>query len=67
ADSCFVRNGRGKWQADLYQLAQLRLAAAGVVDIYGGGLCTFNQSDRYFSYRRDGQCGRMASYIFREA
>jgi YfiH family protein len=67
ADSCFVRNGRGKWQADLYQLAQLRLAAAGVVDIYGGGLCTFSQSDRYFSYRRDGQCGRMASYIFREA
>jgi YfiH family protein len=67
AEPCFVRNGRGKWQADLYQLARLRLAAAGVVKIYGGGLCTFSQSDRFFSYRRDGQCGRMASYIFRSA
>lgn len=67
AEPCFVRNGRGKWQADLYQLARLRLAAAGIADIHGGGLCTFSQSDRFFSYRRDGQCGRMASYIFRRA
>lgn len=67
AESCFVRNGSGKWQADLYQLARLRLSAAGVGGIYGGGLCTFSQSDRYFSYRRDGQCGRMASFIFRSA
>lgn len=67
AESCFVRNGNGRWQADLYQLARLRLSAAGVTGIYGGGQCTFSQPDRYFSYRRDGQCGRMASFIFRRA
>lgn len=60
---CFVPNERGRWQADLYGLARRRLEAAGVAAIYGGGLCTFGDSERFFSYRRDGQCGRMASFI----
>ena len=33
--------------------------------IYGGGRCTFGEPDNFFSYRRDGQCGRMASFIYR--
>jgi polyphenol oxidase len=66
AASAFVRNDRGRWQCDLYALARQRLNRVGVTRIYGGGWCTFAESDRFFSYRRDGQCGRMAALIWRE-
>lgn len=49
--------------ADLYALARARLKAIGISSIYGGGLCTFSDPQRFFSYRRDGQTGRMASLI----
>lgn len=52
----------GKWQADLYALARSRLAAVGVSAVYGGGECTHCDPD-YFSFRRDGRTGRMASLI----
>ena len=65
AAAAFVVNTAGRWQADLYSLARLRLKNCGVTRIFGGDCCTFAQSDEYFSYRRDGQCGRMASLIFR--
>jgi YfiH family protein len=65
ARACFVRNDRGRWQADLYGLARQRLARVGVRRIYGGGTCTYGDAGRYFSYRRDGSCGRMASFVFR--
>ncbi len=67
AASAFVRNGRNRWQCDLYALAQQRLNAAGITMIYGGGWCTFAEPDRFFSYRRDGQCGRMAALIWMES
>lgn len=54
----------GKWLADIYQLARIRLNRAGVHALYGGGRCTFNEADRFFSYRRDGVTGRMASLIW---
>ncbi|MCR8916533.1 peptidoglycan editing factor PgeF [Marinobacter panjinensis] len=54
----------GRYLADIYELARQRLAAAGVLQVYGGGFCTVTDSDRFFSYRRDGQTGRMASLIF---
>jgi YfiH family protein len=53
-----------KWLADLYALARIRLAAAGVGEVYGGGLCTYTDAARFYSYRRDGQTGRMASLIW---
>ena len=53
-----------RWLADLYELARQRLRAAGVTDIYGGELCTFSDSRRFFSYRRDGVSGRMACGIW---
>lgn len=54
----------GKWLADIYQLARQRLNAAGVTAIYGGNFCTYTDAERFFSYRRDGQTGRMASLIW---
>ncbi len=54
----------GHYLADLYELARQRLANAGVLKVYGGEFCTATDSDRFFSYRRDGQTGRMASLIF---
>lgn len=65
AGAGFVANERGRWQADLYLLARRRLDAAGVGSVYGGGLCTFGDAERFFSYRRDGRCGRMATFIHR--
>ncbi len=65
AARCFCENEHGRWQADLYALARQRLATAGVGNVYGGGLCTYADAQRFFSYRRDGECGRMASFIVR--
>jgi purine-nucleoside/S-methyl-5'-thioadenosine phosphorylase / adenosine deaminase len=62
--SAFVANARGRWQCDLYALARRRLAALGVSDVSGGGWCTYADAARFFSYRRDGQCGRMAALIW---
>ena len=65
ADSCFVSNARGRWQADLYALARLRLSAAGITGVHGGGLCTYGDEKRFFSHRRDGDTGRMVSFVAR--
>ena len=64
AAACFSPGRVGHWYADLYQLARLRLQQAGVEAIYGGDFCTFSDSQRFFSYRRDGVTGRMASLIW---
>ncbi|OMH28394.1 peptidoglycan editing factor PgeF [Motiliproteus sp. MSK22-1] len=53
-----------KWLADLYSLARLRLAHIGVTSVYGGDYCTFSDAERFFSYRRDGVTGRMASLVW---
>jgi purine-nucleoside/S-methyl-5'-thioadenosine phosphorylase / adenosine deaminase len=65
ASSAFVPNARGRWQCDLYALAKRRLAALGVRAIQGGAWCTYADPGRFFSYRRDGRCGRMAALIWR--
>lgn len=56
----------GKWYADLFLLARLRLAGVGVERVFGGGLCTYSDPQRYFSYRRDGITGRLASLVWLE-
>lgn len=66
AAECFKsRTVPGKFLADLYALARRRLAAAGVRRIYGGGLDTLRDPERFFSYRRDGETGRMAALVWR--
>lgn len=65
AAAAFVPSPRaGRFMADIYQLARLRLQTVGVAAVYGGGLCTVNDPLRFFSYRRDGQTGRFASLIW---
>jgi hypothetical protein len=66
AADCFLPSPRGRWLADLYGLARLRLLRAGVEEIHGGGLCTFSDAARFYSYRRDGVTGRMASLVWLE-
>ncbi len=57
-----------KWLCDIYKIATQRLNNLGVTQIYGGGhdenFCTFTQKEQFFSYRRDGATGRMASLIW---
>ena len=65
AATAFVPNARGRWQADLFALARLRLAALGITQVAGGGWCTFADRARFFSHRRDGKGGRMAALIWR--
>ncbi len=65
ADAAFVPNARGRWQCDLNLLARQRLAAAGVTAVFGGRWCTYADGARFFSYRRDARCGRMAALIWR--
>ena len=66
AETAFVDIGNEHYLADIYALARLALADAGVHQVYGGIECTVLQRDRYFSYRRDGQTGRMLSAIWLE-
>lgn len=54
----------GKYLADLYLLARQRLAALGVTAVYGGDRCTYREVEHFFSYRRDGTTGRMATLIW---
>lgn len=55
-----------KWLADLYLLARQRLVACGVTQIFGGKQCTYTERKTFFSYRREGRTGRMASLIWLE-
>jgi YfiH family protein len=57
----------GKWWCDLYTLARQRLLAQGVAQVTGGGLCTHGDAERFYSFRRDGVTGRMATLIWRSA
>ena len=62
----FVRNARGRWQANLGGLAADQLRHAGVHDVSSSQSCTFADAESFYSYRRDGETGRLFSFIQRE-
>ncbi len=55
-----------KWLADIYAISRIILRQNNVTQIYGGGFCTYSESKRFFSYRREGVTGRMATLIWRQ-
>ena len=63
AVGCFTATRPGHFLIDLYALAHRRLSSAGVISIHGGGLCTISDASRFYSWRRDGRTGRMATLI----
>jgi len=66
AQAFYPSKNAGRFMADIYQLAKLRLYQLGINKIYGGDFCTYSDQDRFYSYRREGQTGRMASLIWCE-
>ena len=64
AHAAFVGTRPGHWHVDLFALARQRLARAGVRAVSGGGECTIGASQHWYSHRRDGRCGRMATLIW---
>jgi polyphenol oxidase len=64
AAAAFAPSRPGHWLLDLYAVARQRLLKRGVTNITGGGLCTYSDPARFFSYRRDGSTGRMAALIW---
>jgi YfiH family protein len=66
AAEAFRAHKPGKFMADLYALARRRLTHAGVREVHGGGFCTYHETDRFFSYRRVQQSGRMGAFIWIE-
>ncbi len=64
--TAFVPQGdsTGKYLADIYTLARMVLRNEGVIQIFGGGLCTMTEREHFYSYRRDKVTGRMASLIW---
>lgn len=67
AETAFIPSHADRYLADIYLLARQRLKSQGVTAIYGGDYCTFNETQRFFSFRRDGVTGRMATLIWIEA
>ena len=67
-EQCFtpLNNNKNKYLADIYQLAKVRLLHEGIENVSGGNYCTYTEQDKFFSYRRDGKTGRMASMIWLE-
>lgn len=63
AGACFEANSRDRWQGDLYGLAKQRLASVGIATTYGGGFCTLLDNERFHSYRRNPDCGRLVSFV----
>lgn len=66
AEAAFTPSGTGGWHADLGRLVRAALAECGVSDCFDSALCNFAHAELFYSYRRDGRTGRMASLIWME-
>lgn len=60
----FKQKDEEHWCCDMVQLARIELEQLGVEQIFSSGLCTYTDKENFYSYRRDGNTGRMASLIW---
>lgn len=65
-NAAFTEKDKNKYLADIYKLATIELASVGIKQIYGGNFCTVTDKELFYSYRRDGETGRMATLIWRD-
>ena len=65
-NKAFQQKDQQHYLADIYQIARIELAGLGIDEVYGGGFCTVTDKQQFFSYRRDGETGRMATLIWRD-
>ena len=63
--AAFVPTSENHWLADIYALARIKLGSVGITQVSGGDECTYTDAERFYSYRRDGITGRMASLIWK--
>ncbi|MFV0450087.1 MAG: peptidoglycan editing factor PgeF [Vibrio sp.] len=56
----------GKWWANMASLTRLRMAKLGIDQVFDSELCTYQDPQRFYSYRRDGVTGRQATFIWIE-
>ena len=63
-EAAFSANSRGRWQADIYELARRELGRLGITQISGGGFRSYDDSERFFSFRRQPRTGRMATLVW---
>jgi len=66
-ESAYLERPNNKLLANLYALAGARLRRLGVIDYSHENACSYSNAEHFFSYRRDGGCGRMATFIWRES
>lgn len=64
ASTAFMPGRGDRWLMDIFALARQRLNNAGIRQVFGGGICTYTDAGHFFSYRRDGVTGRMATLIW---
>ncbi len=65
-NKAFQQKSKQHYLANIYQIAGIELAGLGIYQVYGGGFCTVTDKQQFFSYRRDGETGRMATLIWRD-
>jgi len=54
-----------KFWCNIYLLGKQRLNSVGVHNIYGGEFCTYSDPQKFYSFRRDGVTGRIATLIYK--
>lgn len=67
ASEAFHPSRTGHWFANLGLLVRMQLAERGLTSVSGGEYCTYRDNDRFYSYRREGTTGRIATMIWMDS